>query len=80
MMEADPEGVATCGVTSAEESRGEGLPEDHARAQALPAPLTAALRPHPPGSRAGASRARTRGSRSPAHRAAAGRAGRAGAW
>nr|XP_058918421.1 CAP-Gly domain-containing linker protein 1-like [Kogia breviceps] len=36
-MEADPEGVATCGVTSAEESHGEGLPEDHARPPPPPA-------------------------------------------
>ncbi|XP_061036538.1 uncharacterized protein LOC133084242 isoform X3 [Eubalaena glacialis] len=38
MLETDTEGVTTCGVTSAEESRGEGLPEDHGRARALPAP------------------------------------------
>ena len=37
-METGTEGVATIGVTSAEESRGEGLREDHGRAQALPAP------------------------------------------
>ena len=37
MMETDTEGVATCGMRSAEESRGEGLPEDHGRARALPA-------------------------------------------
>ena len=38
MMETDTEGVATCGVTSAEESRGQGLLEDHGRARAIPAP------------------------------------------
>ncbi|XP_049550496.1 uncharacterized protein LOC125960474 isoform X2 [Orcinus orca] len=43
VMEADTEGVTTCGVMSVKESHGEGLPEDHAR-PGPPRPLPAALR------------------------------------